>query len=356
MHRSMAFWIIFALADIGCVLFKKTGIYLVAITFIIMFFVGFAFRHRSNRRLSNGSCKGLSAMFITACAAYCAVTLVLCPLLDVIPGSRQEMLAPVFHMTAAYQVEHPDEVTEEEKNVIGKVLDYERLDDMYEYANHDQEKGCYRQDATWADIFDYFGVWATQGLHHPDTYLSAAWEVISGYVSRLVPIDYLDNAMLGNASGSIATVTEDHAGFPQTYDVSDRIALDSPDWALQAQGVLRAGIDALEASPLIILLSSATYAFWVPVLSLICVAVRRRGLLLAYVPVVIAVLLVFVSPIVTFRYVLPLAAATPLLVGMVFAQRGKHVFDGGVVSLLGRQGRSTRLTPDGQKIRVGSDF
>jgi len=46
--------------------------------------------------------------------------LIVFPLLNIQQGGRQEILGPLFQQTARYIVEHPDEVTDEEKEAMSE--------------------------------------------------------------------------------------------------------------------------------------------------------------------------------------------------------------------------------------------
>ena len=54
------------------------------------------------------------------------------PYLKITPGSTKEMLSVPFQQTARYIKEYSDEVTEKEKEVIDRVLNYDTLSERYE--------------------------------------------------------------------------------------------------------------------------------------------------------------------------------------------------------------------------------
>lgn len=80
------------------------------------------------------------------------------PLSGVQPGSKREMLSVPFQQTARYINCYPDEVTQEEKNAIDKVLDYEHIADNYNPEASDQVKNTFNENATNEELKNYFRV------------------------------------------------------------------------------------------------------------------------------------------------------------------------------------------------------
>ena len=97
----------------------------------------------------------------------------LLPALKVIPGSKREILSVPFQQTARYVRDYSSEVTEEEKEAINAVLDYERIGKLYDPSISDPVKSTYREDATAEDLFHYFKTWFRMGLKRPGIYLQA---------------------------------------------------------------------------------------------------------------------------------------------------------------------------------------
>ncbi len=96
------------------------------------------------------------------------------PALGIAPGSRREMLSVPFQQTARYLVKYGDEVTEEERQAIDAVLDYDRVAGSYNPVSSDPVKDLYREEtATPAALVRYLINWARMGLKHPKTYLAA---------------------------------------------------------------------------------------------------------------------------------------------------------------------------------------
>lgn len=97
----------------------------------------------------------------------------LLPAMKVIPGSKREILSVPFQQTARYVRDCAPEVTEEEKEAINAVLDYERIGQLYNPGVSDPVKSTYREDATAEELLRYFKTWFRMGLKKPGVYLQA---------------------------------------------------------------------------------------------------------------------------------------------------------------------------------------
>ena len=94
------------------------------------------------------------------------------PRLGIMPGSIAEMFSIPFQQTARYARDYGDEVTEEEKEVIDKVLDYDYLAELYNPDLSDPIKDMYRYPER-SELIEYFKVWFRQFLRHPGVYIQA---------------------------------------------------------------------------------------------------------------------------------------------------------------------------------------
>ena len=97
----------------------------------------------------------------------------LLPALGVIPGETREMLSVPFQQTARFVSEYGGEVTEEERAIIDRMLDYDSLQRIYTPELSDPIKNTYHRDATAQDVAQYLKVWAKLAARHPTCCLSA---------------------------------------------------------------------------------------------------------------------------------------------------------------------------------------
>lgn len=94
------------------------------------------------------------------------------PGLGISKGSSKEMLSIPFQQTARYVKNYEDEVTEKEKEIINRVLDYDILSEKYNPELSDPVKDTYKSPPI-TDLIEYFQVWFRQFLKHPGIYLQA---------------------------------------------------------------------------------------------------------------------------------------------------------------------------------------
>lgn len=222
------------------------------------------------------------------------------PLLNVAPGGKQEVLGTLFQQTARYVLYYPEDVTEEEREAIDALLEYDNLARQYTFNFQDEVKYRYNLDATADEIAAYLEVWAAQGLRHPESYLASLFSIAGYYV-----------APCGAANIRMVTV-DTHMGDDDRYMLWNP---DELDW-------LRLGLDEAYKTvseipgvngPLLL----AVYVFWLPAV-LMFVAWRNRlrcGTLFA--PALILLGFCVIAPVYDARYCIPLLNAAPLMLCMV---------------------------------------
>ena len=71
---------------------------------------------------------------------------------------RRKCFSLPFQQTARYVKEYGDEISEEEREIIAKVLDYDSLAEIYEPMTADPVKTTYRSGSA-GDLTAYFKVW-----------------------------------------------------------------------------------------------------------------------------------------------------------------------------------------------------
>lgn len=92
-----------------------------------------------------------------------------------------ENLSIPLQQTARYVFYYEDEITDEEKRDIDKMLDYSKISDAYNPEIVDPIKELYRDNVTTADIKKYMHIYFRQMLKHPICYLDAIFNKSNGY-------------------------------------------------------------------------------------------------------------------------------------------------------------------------------
>lgn len=122
-----------------------------------------------------------AALLGTAAAFQLLYTGALLPALGVVPGETREMLSIPFQQTARYLVTYGEDVTEEERTAISRVLDVEHAVAHYDPRLADPVKDTSNPDMTGEDLAACFRAWLSMGLRHPGVYVDAWLNMIHGY-------------------------------------------------------------------------------------------------------------------------------------------------------------------------------
>lgn len=183
--------------------FRNNGIFLVLPASLLLFF----FCEKGYRRY---------ALLLTFCLALCfgGYKYVLTPAAGVIPENKRVTMSVLFQQTARYVKEYPDEVTEEEKKAIDKVLDFDTIAENYDPELSDPVKDTFKIKATSGELQEYFRVWAQMFQKHPGVYLQATLHNTFGYYypfsnrnARIAYHFYIKGAPVATGDFAISYVT-----------------------------------------------------------------------------------------------------------------------------------------------------
>lgn len=243
--------------------------------------------------------------------------MVVYPLANVTKSTSNEALGVLYHSTAAYVQQHPDEVTDSERNAIDKVLIYDELAERYDPQSHDPTKRLQRVERTTEDVFRYMLAWMSMGVRHPGTYAKAT-------VSTLLPFCSPDTSFECYLDETPWTISKFIEGLPQgnerlndaidRFDIEDVLAFDDVKHKMQA------AFTKLRSIPILgWLFGLGLYATWIPLFFVIGILVARREWTPAIIPVVLSLLLLMVSPLAMSRYALPFVLTCPLMLGVLFS-------------------------------------
>lgn len=154
-------YILLAVSSVCMVLFRNEAVYILAPAFL----------------LSACFCRQIKKVMCFYAVGVLVFSLmvfkVLFPALSITPGSVREMLAVPFQQTARYVTEFAHEVTEEERDAIAAILNYEKMAEKYDPNNVDNVKATYNEHASREELAAYFKVWFRMFLKHPNIYVQA---------------------------------------------------------------------------------------------------------------------------------------------------------------------------------------
>lgn len=190
--KSMVPLLILALL---CGAARKGGVYLSAL--ILLCLVG----KKELRRFAVAACLALAAL-------HCLVNWALYPAVGIESPEEKENYSFFYQLTGYYCSIHPDWVTEEEKEIISQVLDYDTVVTQYDPKIVDAIKATYHAD-TPMQVQRYLLLHGKLALKHPLTMLEAvvysrnwyfcpfAWDVEKTIGEVLIGFDYVETQLSG---------------------------------------------------------------------------------------------------------------------------------------------------------------
>ena len=297
--------VLFSLAVAGIMLMRNNGKYMLALFFPILLLVYF-FTARKEKTLR--SFAGLALILVLPIAASVVLDKIVVARYDIAPGSRREALSLPFQQTARYAFEYGDEVTDEERETINTVLEYENLAWDYYPLCSDPVK-CYYVDSSGnAELLNYFKVWLSQGLKHPETYFRAT---MNQNYPMFCPFSF-DRQWYNRTESS------------NHIHISEPLGLRDYEFGNNVQTLLSRYDTVFNSIPLIRLFSSS--AFYTLLTLLLCIFAlheRNRNFLLVSLPGLIHLLIVFAAPLVETRYMFPVMYTMPIVTAYYIYSRKK---------------------------------
>ncbi len=155
--------IVFSLAFLVCIS-RNNGVFAV-FAMVVSLLISMIAKREMRQYLS------LFIRITAACVMYVVYMMVLTGPVGLQPGSMAEALSIPFQQTARYVKYYPDDVTDEEKEIIDSVIGYEGLAEAYNPLLSDDVKGRFsgNKDA----LAPYFSVWIKHFTRHPLVYAEA---------------------------------------------------------------------------------------------------------------------------------------------------------------------------------------
>lgn len=285
-----AICIIFLLLLIA--LFRNNGIYVIALSF------PFAIFYSKKNMVKTVT---IFAIFLSLTTCYSKVIL---PYFKITNGSIREMLSIPFQQTARYVKSHGDEVSEEDKKAIDKILIYDTIAERYQPELADPVKNKYNKYATSDDLKEYFKAWYRGLTKHPGTYIEATINNTYGY--------FYPNATKWYTYHKYdARITKDNL-----VDYSYNELQGLRDILVSYQGIY-------PYIPFIGLISNIGFNTWILlIMGVYLITFKKKEYLIVLMPLYVSILICIASPANTyFRYAMPYifsnCALIPLLLNSI---------------------------------------
>ena len=147
---------------VGAMLFRNDGFYIVFLTMAVVLVLFWK------------KWKQFSLVLMGILAFYFFWNSLFLPGMQITAGGRRELMSLFAQQTARYVRDAGDEVTEEEKVIIDKVFNYNKMAEKYDPTYADPIKNSFREKtATKEDLINYFKVWLQMFFKHPEIYMEA---------------------------------------------------------------------------------------------------------------------------------------------------------------------------------------
>lgn len=273
------------------ILFRNNGLYVILLSFPFLIL--------SVKKYWK---KYLIIFLITIGLSTCYSKVIL-PAFKITSGSIREMLSIPFQQTARYVKYQSDDLTDEEIEIIDKVLGYDALAERYDPEISDPVKNKYNKYTTSEELKDYFKVWFKGLLKHPGTYINATAENVYGYFYP------------------------EKTNWYVYYKYDTRITNDGFDYHYNSLSELRDILvnfsEVFPEIPIIGLMSNIGFSTWI-VFVLVAYVIYKKDYkkIVLYLPALVTILVCVASPVNTyFRYALPYIFGLPLMISFVLEKK-----------------------------------
>jgi hypothetical protein len=230
---------------------------------------------------------------------------------------KEDTYCIMFQQTAKYGQDHSDDVTDEEREFLDTLFDYDELVEVYNPHLADWVKNCLKiceansADNTNSEFLavrsQYFKVWFAQFLRHPLCYVDTFLQCSYGYYYPEVK-PYKEGA--GNYE-------MDRNMFTEGMHAARQIEKLAPARFILEQ------LDKLEYVPGIGLLYRCGFYTWCVLFAVVYYIVKKKYINIVFaIPAMVNILVCLVSPVNTcLRYAMPTMCMVPILYALIFMKR-----------------------------------
>ena len=265
-------------------LFRNNGIYVIFLSFPFLIIY------------LKKSWKQLLIVFVGIISFNSIFNNIILPYYKITGGSIRETLSIPFQQTARYVKYYDNEISEEDKKIIDRILTYDTLAKRYDPTISDPVKNVYNKYTTNEELFDYFKVWLKGLLKHPVVYIEATLHNIYGYFSLQSTNWYVYYKY-------DTRITQDNL-VNYHYNTLENIRL-----------VLSGYGQGFPYIPFIGLISNIGFNTWILLgLSFYSVLKKKKEYLIVLSPLLVTLLICVASPVNTyFRYAMPYIFIIPCI-------------------------------------------
>ena len=309
--RQSRFLILHILSILVLCLTRHQGIYLVVLEVPLLLYCYRVYWHR----ILVANLLPFTLLFL--------YSYVLLPYFNVEPAGKQEIYGTLFHQTANYLHQHPEDVSENERNAIFNILERNSIIKDYTYNLTDGSKDCYKYNpmstsrnepivfrhidhfSEQTDLKDYRKAWWTMFLRHPFSFIQATLGVCCGFFynngDALVKMESYWNSVP-------FAITQDYIfGYYNKYE-----------WIYHIIARRFAKI------PVFSWLFAIPYYIWFAIIAVSLLLYRKEERSIAiFLPLILSIALLVICPYASGRYAFPIVTVLPLIIFHLLSPNNK---------------------------------
>lgn len=274
------------ICSMALMLTRNQGVHILVIISIVSLFV------RSVR-------PNLTMPLACAIVVYIGLLKTIYPLCGIHPVAPMEFHGFMFQQTALCVKTYPEDISLQEKEIIGKLLPYDSLSIKYNPDLQDPVKFCFKTTASDDDFRSFYKVYCSMMYRHPDVAIMALWNECSSffYPSKRFPMFYPEIKMDVVQTDMIPLINPQPSGL----------------WALMHLPIIGLLFDCGFLVPLTIVLIFTLIFF------------RCWNHVFWFLPVIISIFVLIISPSNgCYRYVMPIVYTLPYLIIVCIESINNH--------------------------------
>lgn len=284
------------LSCMGAACFRNEGFFLIAASGVGISVYAYSVLWKDDR----SACIRIFAAALIPVFLFGGYQKLLQPLCKVEDNGPKEALSIPFQQTARYVRDYEYEITDEEEEILSRVLDAGNLAELYDPITADPVKYTYHAE-TEADLAAYFRLWFHQLLRHPGSAVQASMNNAYGWFYQE---GYAHNYMM----------TSQIEGHEVRWEITQ------PAKLAGIRQVVERAAKLLSRIPVINWFENAGIVSWMTILLIAFWAGSpQKQYILSVIPLIMALLVCIAAPTFRYqmRYIMPVVFCVPYYAPMI---------------------------------------
>lgn len=283
--NNRLYLILFIVTILLVLLLRNNGIYTILLSFPFLLL------------LYKNKIKKIFLTLLVSILIFGTFNKIVLPSLDVSDGSIREALTIPFMQLARVAKYETEDFTKKDKEIINRVLDFEKMKEYYDITISDWVKDLYNKDATTEELNSLFKVWFKYLKRHPLIYIESFVCSTYGY-------------FFPEQNGAMLYFYDYKIGEQSFFDFETFPMFDKSK--IVANNLLTIYLN------LPLLLNKVAYYDWLLIFSCIYIIKKKQyKYLIPLTPLLAVLLSCLASPVNgSYRYILPIIFCTPIIISI----------------------------------------